>query len=171
MENVLKVGRSLREIDLEELKNQFSTFLERLGKVVENKSMEELLRIDAKDLIKTIMRNSNQYKGIEMIIQATIIGAIKISVESVAESIISKYGIHNSKKRALKDTTANNEMFVAINGPEVGEADSLLAKALGWHISVKQNLLRTSGPTIDNILKRKSKLNIYSDVYITIKLA
>ena len=172
VENALKVGRSLREIDSEELKNQFSTFLERLGKVIENKSMEELLRIDAKDLIKTFMRNSNQYKGIEMIMQATIIGAIKISVESVAESIISKYGIHNSKIRALKDTTANNEMFVAINGPEVGEADSLLAKALdrkfsgrlGWHISVKQNLFRTSGPTVENILKRKSKLNIYSDI-------
>ena len=93
-------------------------------------------------------------------------------MESVAESIISKYGIHNSKIRALKDTTANNEMFVAINGPEVGEADSLLAKALdrkfsgrlGWHISVKQNLFRTSGPTVENILKRKSKLNIYSDI-------
>ena len=45
-------------------------------------------------------------------------------------SSLTTYGIHNSKIRALKDTMANNEMFVAINGPEVGEADSLLAKAL-----------------------------------------
>ena len=74
--------------------------------------------------------------------------------------------------RALKDTTANNEMFVAINGPEVGEADCLLAKALdkgfsgrlGWHISVKLNLFRTSGPIVDNILKRESKLNMYSEI-------
>ena len=52
VENVLKVGRSLREIDLEELKNQFSTFLERLCKVIENKSMEELLELTQRILLK-----------------------------------------------------------------------------------------------------------------------
>ena len=65
-------------------------------------------------------------------------------------------------------------VFVAINGPEVGEADSLLAKALdrkfsgrlGWHISVKQNLFRTSGPTVENILnEREERAFIYKIYY------
>ena len=102
-------------------------------------------------------------------IQATAVGAIKISVESVAESIISKYAIHNNKLRPIKDTTANDEMFVAVNGPELGEADKLLAKALdnkfagqgGWHFATQQHIFRTSGKTVETILKKKKKLGIY----------
>ena len=37
---------------------------------------------------------------------------------------------HDSKIRKLNDITANDEMFIAVNGPEIGEADGLLAKAL-----------------------------------------
>ena len=99
------------------------------------------------------MRTPALYREIEMVLQATVIGAIKISVESVAESIISKYALHNSKIRKLNDSTANDEMFIAVNGPELGEADALLAKALDrkfawksvWHFSTKQTLFRTSG--------------------------
>ena len=102
--------------------------------------------------------------------QATLVGAIKISVESVAESVMSNYAIHNSKIRKLNDKTANNEMFIAVNGPEVGEADYLLSKALtskfpgkqGWHFSTRQHLFWSSGITVENILKKKSPLNIYN---------
>ena len=110
------------------------------------------------------MRTSAIFREIEMVLQATV------SVESVAESIISKYALHNSKIRKLNDSTANDEMFIAVNGPELWEADALLAKALGrklagksgWHFSTKQTLFRTSGVVVNNILKIKSKLNIYS---------
>ena len=110
------------------------------------------------------MRTPALFREIEMVLQATV------SVESVAESIISKYALHNSKIRKLNDSTANDEMFIAVNGPELWEADALLAKALGrkfagksgWHFSTKQTLFRTSGVVVNNILKRKSKLNIYS---------
>ena len=67
---------------------------------------------------------------IEMVLQATFMGAIKISVESVAESIISKYALHNRKMWKLNDSTANDEMFIAEYWPELGDADALLAKAL-----------------------------------------
>ena len=116
------------------------------------------------------MRNPALFREIEMVLKANVIGAIKISVERVAESIKSKYALHNSKIRKENDSTANDEMFIAVNGPELGEADALLAKALdrklagksGWHFSTKQTLFRTSGVVVNNILKRKSKLNIYS---------
>ena len=112
------------------------------------------------------MRTPALFREIEMVLQATV------SVESVAESIISKYALHNSKIRKLNDSTANDEMFIAVNGPELGEADALHANALdrkfagksGWHFSTKQTLFRTSGVVVNNILKRKSKLNIYSSI-------
>ena len=154
----------------EELENQFSKFLDRLYKEFEDKTLDDIKEADSKQIIKTFMRTPALFREIEMVLQATVIGAIKISVESVAESIISKYALHNSKIRKLNDSTANDEMFIAVNGPELGEADALLAKALdrkfagksGWHFSTKQTLFRTSGVVVNNILKRKSKLNIYS---------
>ena len=54
-----------------------------------------------------------------MVMDATVVAAIKVSVESVAESIISKYSIHNTKLRPINDDTANNEMFIAVNGPKL----------------------------------------------------
>ena len=59
----------------------------------------------------------------------TLVGAIKLSVEGVAESIISKYSIHNGKTRPIKDEAVNDEMFVDVNGPQLGEADEMLSKA------------------------------------------
>ena len=67
---------------------------------------------------------------------------------------------HDSKIRKLNDITANDEMFIAVNGPEIGEADGLLAKALNrklagkscWHFSAKQTLLRFSGIIVNNNL-------------------
>ena len=43
------------------------------------------------------MRTPALYREIEMVLQATVIGAIKISVESDAESTISKYALHKRK--------------------------------------------------------------------------
>ena len=57
-------------------------------------------------------------------------------------------------------------MFIAVNGPELGEADALIARELdrkfagksGWHVSTKQTLFRNSGVLVNNILK-KEKIN------------
>ena len=57
-------------------------------------------------------------------------GAIKISIESVAESIISRYALHNRKIRKVYVSPANDEMFIAVNEPELGKAYALLVKAL-----------------------------------------
>ena len=163
-----KVERGLREIDETELENQFATFINRLGKVVEQKSIEEIDKIDPKKLIKQFMNDPTLYEGVEMVMQATLAAAIKMSVESIAESVISKYANHNTKIRPIADTTANDEMFIAVNGPEIGEADNVLTKALNlkfgsssWHFSVQQNLFRTSGPTVGKLLNKKSSFNIY----------
>ena len=53
-----------------------------------------------------------------------------MSVEIVAESVISVYNFHNSKLMKLEGDTINNELFVPFNGPEIGEADEVLREAL-----------------------------------------
>ena len=100
--------------------------MDRLYKEFGNKTLDDIKEADSKQIMKTFMRTPALYREIEMVLQATVIGAIKISVESVAESIISKYALHNSKIRKLNDSTANDEMFIAVNGPELGEASRIL---------------------------------------------
>ena len=54
-------------------------------------------------------------------------------------------------------------MFIAVNGPELGEADALIARELdkkfagksGWHVSTKQTLFRNSGVLVNNNLKKE----------------
>ena len=60
-------------------------------------------------------------------------------------------------------------MLVAWNGPEIGEADEVLREALNLHISETKlgvhfktnNMFMTVGPTVEKILKRKHKFNIF----------
>ena len=60
------------------------------------------------------------YTNIKMVMQAICVGCIKLSFESVAESLISKYNIHNNKLRCISEETAQFEMFIAYNSPEIG---------------------------------------------------
>ena len=57
------------------------------------------------------------YKGIEMIIHSICVSAVKVSVESVIESLTSKFEIHFNKFRNMNEDTAYNEMMVGVNGP------------------------------------------------------
>ena len=101
-----------------------------------------------------------------MVLRATYEASIKLSVESVAESVISVYNLHNSKVRNIGDETANNELFIAFNGPEIGEADETLAAILDlhfaknngqWHFTTN-TLFKMSGPTVQKMLQKKINL-------------
>ena len=60
-------------------------------------------------------------------------------------------------------------MFLAWNGPDIGECDAIPRKAFDLHFEKSRhgvyfktnNLFNTTGPTVNNILKRKNKSNIY----------
>ena len=82
--------------------------------------------------------------------RATYESSIKLSVERVAESVISVYNLHNNQLRNTGEERANDGKFVAFNGPDIGEAEGVLKQALddnfkssrtGWHFT--QTLLST----------------------------
>ena len=81
------------------------------------------------------------YRNIEMVVQAIYVGCIQLSVESVAESMISKYNIHNNELRCISEETSHLEMLVAYNGPEIEESDNLLGEALTEHFMPKGGIL------------------------------
>ena len=86
--------------------------------------------------------------------QAISVGCIKLSVDSVAESIISKYNLHNNPLRSISEETAQDEMFISYNGPEIGESDEALTK----HFKPKLGTLLTR----IICLKMKGKLLVRS---------
>ena len=142
--------------------------MKRLDTVTQHKSNNQLEETDSKDLLKLLSSSPSLYEGIELVLRAAFEASIKLSVESVAESVISVYNLHNTKLRAINEETADDELFVVYNGPEIGEAEEVLSEALdlhfkdsrGWHFTTN-NLFKSSGPTVTSILKRKNILNIY----------
>lgn len=164
-----KVCRSVRDVDSEELQTQFYKLIKRLHMVTKDKSYKELEKTDSKELIKQFSKSKELYEGIELVLRATYEASVKLSVESIAESVISIYNLHNSKIRKIGEKTANDELFIAVNGPEIGEADNTLEAALNLHFSknngqwnfITNTVFKTCGPTVQNKLNEKNKLNIY----------
>ena len=103
-----------------------------LTKYKTDKQFEET---DSKDLIKQFSTTKSLYEGIELIMRATYEAVIKLSVESVAESIISVYNLHKYKIRNIGEETANDELFIAFIRPELGEADITLEAALNLYFA------------------------------------
>ena len=101
---------------------QYSVFLDRLVEETSSLSIKEVKEVDSKELTRTFMIKPDLYKNIKMVLQAICVGCIKLSVESVAESMISKYNIHNKELRCISEETAHLEMLVAYNGPEIEES-------------------------------------------------
>ena len=61
------------------LEDQFYTFLQRLESETQQQTIESLSKTDSKELIKSFSTSSN-YEGIEPVMQATFVGAIKTIV-------------------------------------------------------------------------------------------
>ena len=168
VDSCYKACRSVKCVERNEIENQFCIFTRRLENITQHKTYEQIENTDSKELIQTFGSSSSLYEGIELVMRATYEASLKVSIESVAESVISVYNLHNNKFRKISEDTANDELFVAFNGPEIGEADEVLRQALnlhfgqtrgGWNFATK--MFRTSGVVVEKKLKLKNKLNIY----------
>ena len=85
--------------------------------------------IDSLDLIREFLNTKDAlYCEIELIIFALCVAAVTISVESIIESYISVYESRNSKIRPITEEHAHHEMIIAINGPELCNADNVIKK-------------------------------------------
>ena len=88
------------------------------------------------------MRTPALYREIEMVLEATVIGAIKIGVDSIAESIIPKYALHNSKIRTLPMMKCYCSKWTRAWGSRCTTFKSTRQKIFvgksGWHFSTKQ---------------------------------
>ena len=135
------LDRNLTQVTLMNIQAQYRVFLDRLVEETSSLSRKEVKELDSEDLSRTFMIKPDPYRNIEMFLPSICVGCIKLSVESVAESMISKYNIHNNELRCISEETAQLEMLVAYNGPEIEESDKLLGEALTEHFMPKGGIL------------------------------
>ena len=86
--HVKKMDRNLRSINKDSIESQFRIFLKRLQNKTKDKTSETIEESDPKELIKQFMKKEELYSRIELIMQATAVSAVKMSIESLAESFI-----------------------------------------------------------------------------------
>ena len=77
---------------------------------------------------------------------------VKISVESVIESLTSKFEIHFSKFRNVKEETACNEMMVSVNGPAPSKSKPVVMAAMKRHFK---------GPNGIRFTKRSNDIRLF----------
>ena len=125
--------------------------------------------IDSLDLIREFLNTKDAlYCEIELIIFALCVAAVTISVESIIESYISVYESRNSKIRPITEEHAHHEMIIAINGPELCNADNVKKKSMsnywnnqkrkdGWHFTRRSEDINCY--TVSKVVDRLSSQN------------
>ena len=118
-----------------------------------------------------------QQTGVELVMHIISVAAIKISVDSVVESLVSRYEVHFDKERQLTEEHALNEMEIAENGPTFAKADNILKAAMNmywgkksfsgeWHFMHRSEDIRTySGKSkvMSKLMNEASKLSFMDD--------
>ena len=166
---------SILEIEDEELKLQFKIFIDRLQCMTNNFDELKLKKIDSKELIKKFMDPAGGlFKGIEMIMQAVSVCAVKHSCESVLESFVSRYENHFDSRRNTEENSSNEEFVIAVNGPNLAHCDSVVREAMNdywgsrggeWHFikrSVMEKLDCKDSVVLNRILKTPNSLPFMS---------
>ena len=94
------------------------------------------------------------FEGIELVMHAIACAAVKVSVESVVESLVSRYETHFNKNRSLDEENAMDEMMVAENGPTIFKANSVLFAAMNnyWKTNSKAGQWHFVRESSSNIL-------------------
>ena len=61
------------------------------------------------------------------------IAAVKHSCESILESFVSEYENHFDECRNVNENKANEESTIAVNGPNLAHADSVILQAMDFY--------------------------------------
>ena len=96
--------------------------------------------------------------------------AVKLSVESDVESLVSRYEKHLKVDRQMEEENAEHEMEISENGPLLQHADNIIERAMNkywrqnsvngkWHfISRRGELGLKKSKVLQRLRKQKSKL-------------
>ena len=134
-------------------------------------------KMDNKKLIQLLLQNdiSSSFVNVKLFIHCICCACVKVSVESVVESIVSRYEKHFDLSRQPDEEHALNEMVIAENGPLLHHADEILELAMDrywrkntvngkWHFLRNTQDIRSytggASKVVGKLLDQKSKLSV-----------
>ena len=150
---------------------QYTCFLDKLKTVSLDYKLKDLKKIDPKDILKLFVKSDLKlFNNCEMIIHAIMCASVKISVESIVESMISVYENHVDGNRNLDDDSAAQEFIIAYNGPNLAHCDDIVREAMceywkkgkinsNWHFVKDKGIKKYLQKSL--VLERKKKKAIY----------
>ena len=163
-----KIPEFAKPDDVDPIEANYLDFLKVLEDHLKSKSIKSL---DSKDIIKDFLdRDIKTHNGVEITVHCICAAAIKISVESDVESLVSRYEKHFKAIRKLGEENAEQEIEISENGQKLIHADKILKKSMDeywnsngtgeWHF-VHKNSEKTfvTSSVIDRRRKERSKLN------------
>ena len=128
LSNVRSITATLDDVPNSAIKENYRLFLKKLEDYLKVKDLKAVTSLGIlRDLISSDLK---LYEGIELTVQALLCASIKVSVESVVESLVSRYENLFHKNRGLKEENALDEMEIAENGPSEFRADKILINAM-----------------------------------------
>ena len=123
-----QLTQTVHEVPDEIFEANYRKFLEVLENHLKTKTKS---KYESKELIQDFLNSELKlYKGVEITIQSICAAAVKISVESDVESLVSRYEKHLKIDRQMKEENAEEEMEIAENGPLLIHADRILKRAM-----------------------------------------
>ena len=126
LESSRKITHTIHVVPDDIFKQSYKEFLKVLECHIKSKDT-----LDSKSLIKDFLDTDRKlFKGVEIIVQVLCAAAVKISVESDVESLVSRYEKHFKIDRQLGEENADFEMEIAENGPLLIHADRILKNAM-----------------------------------------
>ncbi len=152
MEHVRVITSSLDDIPDKELRDSYKRFLRTLEDNAKSKDMKKVTSMTVlQDFVKSDMK---LFDGVEIALQGILCAAVKVSVESVVESLVSRFESHFTKNRNLEEDNRMDEMMIAENGPTIFKANAVLSTALNQYW--KSNSKTGNGISSENRQHRKS---------------
>ena len=153
VEHVRIITTSLDDISDQELKDSYKHFLSTLEVYAKSKDLKKVTSIAIiQDFVKSDLK---LFVGCELAMQGILCASVKVSVESVVESLVSRYESHFTKSRNLEEENAMDEMVIAENGPSIFRANAVLSAAMNqyWKTTSKSGrwhfIRESSGSILD----------------------
>ena len=91
--------------------------------------------LDTKEIIQTILKKENiaLFRNVKVIIHLICVACAKVSVESVVESLVSRYEKHFDSSRQPTEQHSLDEMIIAENRPLLHHTDEILERAMNQY--------------------------------------
>ena len=95
--------------------------------------------LDSKEIIQSILKKENiaLFRNVKVIIHLICVACVKVSVESVVESLVSRYEKHFDSSRQPTKQHSLDEIIIAENEPLLHHTDKILERAMHqyWRVA------------------------------------